>query len=104
MTYRSLKIRPELSKERGPLAHSPDHLLLLDVLGGLVVLAAGEDVQQVVHNEGGVLAVPAEVLDALRIGHAHVVPVRAVHQLRLLQEHIHSLTIWLTQWYRAEIN
>jgi hypothetical protein len=63
----------------------PDHLLLFNVLGGLLVLVAGEDVQQVVHNEGGVLAVTAEVLDALGIGNAHIVSVGAVHELCLLQ-------------------
>ena len=62
----------------------PHRLLLLDVLGRLFVLVARQDVQQVVHNERGVLTVFGKVFDALGVGHAHVVAVRAVHQLRLL--------------------
>ncbi len=77
----------------------PDHLLFLDVLGGLLVLVAGEDVQQVVHDEGGVLAVAAELLDALGVGHAHIVPVRAIHQLCLLGDGIHKRVIFWAKIY-----
>ena len=52
------------------------------------MLVAGEDVEEVIDDGHGVVAVPREVEDALGVLHANLVTVGVVHHLGLLLQRV----------------